>query len=108
MQVKSRKKKEKNYSLIQDESDEDDSDDNLFSDKKYKNTLKEKSTGDHIARHLTFQLELVFVNKLIKKFSKDMLSMMLSFEGHPRDKKGGGKKKQVAHPKLQDCLESFR
>ena len=46
-------KKKKNLGLIQSSSDEDEDDDNLFSDTKNK-ALKDKTSGENLARHLTF------------------------------------------------------
>ena len=67
----------------------------------------ENKPREDLARHLTFQLELVFINRIIKKPVKEMLSPMLSFDGHPRDKKQG-KKAPSANPRIQDCLDVFR
>ena len=80
------KKKKKVLGLIQNSSDDDDND-NLIVDSSISNPL-----SDDNARHLTFQLELVFVNRIIKMFYKDILSTLVSFDGHPRDKKLGSNK----------------
>ena len=71
---------------LQDTSSSDE--DNLIVD-----TTVSKPQNDDYARHLTFSLELVFVNRLVKRVSKDMLSMLVSYDGHPRDKKNAGAKK---------------
>lgn len=57
-------------------------------------------------------LELVFVNRIIKQNSHNMLQKLLGFEAHPRDKQALGSKKTQgndhANPTLYDCLEYFR
>jgi ubiquitin carboxyl-terminal hydrolase 4/11 len=57
-------------------------------------------------------LELVFVNRVIDKNSANILSKLLSFDGHPRDKKGSKYSKSSSNessgPTLYDCLEFFR
>ena len=37
-----------------------------------------------------------------------MMSMLVSFDGHPRDRKRAGVKPPSTHPKIQECLEHFR
>ena len=36
------------------------------------------------------------------------MSMLVSFDGHPRDRKRAGVKPPSTHPKIQECLEHFR
>jgi hypothetical protein len=57
-----KKIKVKGLTSLQDtSSDEDDDQDNLIVDE------SENKPREDLARHLTFQLELVFINKIIKK-----------------------------------------
>lgn len=54
-------------------------------------------------------LELVYVNRIIDKVCESILSKLLSFDGHPRDKKKFDKKTSGgSNPTLNDCLEYFR
>lgn len=68
------KKKNKGFGL-QDSSDEDD-------------LIVEVGKKDDSAegKHMSFSLELVFINKEIQKDPQTLLSRMVSYEGHPRDK----------------------
>lgn len=75
-----------------------------------KKTKKHDNTG----RHQTFSLELVFVNRIINGSSQHILSKLLGFDAHPRDKPYPSKKYRTptgsgsGNPELSDCLEYFR
>jgi len=72
---------------------------------------KKKKVSKFAGRHQIFMLELVFVNRIIDKSFENILSKLLSYDGHPRIKKGSKFSKQSAgstNPTLNDCLEYFR
>lgn len=78
-----------------------------------KSTAKGPSTN--YDRYATFSLELVFVNRIIKMNSQNILSKLLSFDVHPRDKKDTAhnykrnkQEESGCSPNIGDCLEYFR
>ena len=72
-------------------------------------TWKKKKPSPNANRHLVFSLELVFVNRIIDKNSANILSKLLSFDGHPRDKKTSKNTTTSSeNPTLSDCFEFFR
>lgn len=66
---------------IQGNSDEEDVVGETYD--KQDETPKENNIG----RHKTFILELVFVNRVIRTNTDDMVSKLLSFDKHPREEK---------------------
>jgi hypothetical protein len=75
-------------------------------------TWKKKKPSPNANRHIVFTLELVFVNRIIDKNSANILSKLLSFDAHPREKKGSKFVKSAGSsssgPTLSDCFEYFR
>jgi hypothetical protein len=69
---------------IQDDSDED----------KAMSFSGQKAKPDAYAgRHVTLMFELVLVNRIIKHSTQTIISKLLGFEAHPRDKQALGSKK---------------
>lgn len=96
---------------LQDSSDEEDKQ-NTYNNSNLIYQYKKKKPSPNANRHLVFMLELVLVNRIIDKNSANILSKLLSFDSHPRDKKGAKSVKSSSSsssgPTLSDCFEFFR
>lgn len=81
------------------------------------NLIKEASPqkiDENEGRHLTFSLEVVINNRLVDRDQKKILSKLVTYDGHPRDRKKTtsyyDKKTQdeTSGTSINDCLEFFR
>ena len=90
---KSNKKNKFSINVNKDDSDDDAS--------------KVQKTTNNAGRHKVFQLQIVFNNKKIGKYTEDFNKYLLSFDHHPIQKKMKSQKLQPSEH-IYGCLDFFR